>query len=257
MLQFRQAVFFIKIINERSTDMITGRLHSFETFGAVDGPGIRTVVFLQGCPARCLYCHNPDSWNSRGGNEIETKAIVDRAKRGATYYGKDGGVTFSGGEPLWQGEFLIQTIKALKKVGINSIIDTSGTYVDEFTEDAVRECQMLLLDIKHTNPSEFYRIAGRKQEYLFELIDIINRQEKHVWVRQVIVPGINDTEEYIESLNGFMEKIKYIDKVELLGYHTMAVNKYEKLDMVYRLKDVPAMDKERLKELNSLVRYKK
>lgn len=229
--------------------MITGRYHSFETFGAVDGPGIRTVVFLQGCPARCLYCHNPDTWENNGGSEIDTKTIVDRAKRGITYYGKEGGVTFSGGEPLVQGEFLVQTMGALKKVGINSIIDTSGTYIDEYTEAVVRECQMLLLDVKHPNPQRFKQIAGCKQNTLLELIDLINKYDKPVWIRHVVVPTINDTKEDIFELNEFMKKVKRIDKVELIPYHTMAAKKYIKMGIRNRLEGLPAMNKEELEKL--------
>ncbi len=230
-----------------------GRLHSIETFGAVDGPGIRTVFFMQGCPARCLYCHNPDSWDEKGGRDIEIEEIVHWAERGRPYYGDKGGVTFSGGEPLMQGEFLIQAINALKETGIDSAIDASGTYVDEFTEDAVRASELVLLDIKHPIAERFEIITGRKQESLFKLIDIINRNGKHVWVRNVVVPDINDTEEDIEALNDFMKNIRYIDKVELLGYHTMAVNKYGKLGITYRLKGVPPMDGQRLNQLKKLV----
>ncbi len=230
-----------------------GRLHSIETFGAVDGPGIRTVFFMQGCPAKCLYCHNPDSWDEKGGRDIEIEEIVHWAERGRPYYGDKGGVTFSGGEPLLQGEFLIQAINALKETGIDSAIDASGTYVDEFTEDAVRASELVLLDIKHPIAERFEIITGRKQESLFKLIDIINRNGKHVWVRNVVVPDINDTEEDIEALNDFMKNIRYIDKVELLGYHTMAVNKYGKLGITYRLKGVPPMDGQRLNQLKKLV----
>lgn len=235
--------------------MVKGKLHSFETFGAVDGPGIRTVIFLQGCPARCLYCHNPDTWNVDGGREVDTEEIVDRAKKGMSYYGKEGGVTFSGGEPLMQGEFVVQTIKALKKEGINSIIDTSATYIDKFTEKVIEECQMLLLDVKHSDPEKFLYIAGQKQDALLKAIELINKHEKHVWIRQVIVPGINDSESNIEALNEFIKKIKHVDKVELLAYHNMAIEKYEKLGIAYRLKDVKPMDKEELKKLSSLVKY--
>lgn len=235
--------------------MVKGRLHSVETFGAVDGPGIRTVVFLQGCPARCLYCHNPDTWDFNGGNEIETKQIVDRAKRGMTYYGEKGGVTFSGGEPLVQGEFVLQTIRALKKVGINSIIDTSGTFVDEFTETVIEECELILLDVKHSDPERFCEIVGKKQDTLLKLMELINKHEKHVWVRQVIVPGINDTEKNINDLNEFIKKIKHVDKVELLGYHNLGVEKYEKLGIKYRLDNVNPMDSEKLKKLSELVKY--
>ncbi len=232
-----------------------GRLHSIETFGAVDGPGIRTVFFMQGCPARCLYCHNPDSWNPGEGRDIDIDEIVHWAVRGIPYYGEKGGVTFSGGEPLLQGEFLIEAINALKKEGIGSAIDASGTYVDEFTDGAVEASDLVLLDIKHTDPERFKIITGREQDTLYKLIDIINKHDRHVWIRNVVVPDINDTEEDMRALNDFIKQIKHIDKVELLGYHTMAVQKYGKLGITYRLKGVPPMDAERLAELKKLIEY--
>ena len=232
-----------------------GRLHSIETFGAVDGPGIRTVFFMQGCPARCLYCHNPDSWDPSGGRDIEIEEIVHWAVRGMPYYGDKGGVTFSGGEPLLQGQFITEAMKALKKEGINSAIDASGTYVDEYTEEAVKTCDLVLLDIKHPDTERFKIVTGKDQETLFRLIDIINRHGRHVWIRNVVVPDINDTEEDIEALNEFISQVEHIDKVELLGYHTMAVQKYGKLGITYRLKGVPPMDAEKLARLKKLIRY--
>ena len=232
-----------------------GRLHSIETFGAVDGPGIRTVFFMQGCPARCLYCHNPDSWDPSGGRDIEIEEIVHWAVRGMPYYGDKGGVTFSGGEPLLQGQFITEAMKALKKEGINSAIDASGTYVDEYTEEAVKTCDLVLLDIKHPDPERFKIVTGKDQETLFRLIDIINRHGRHVWIRNVVVPDINDTEEDIEALNEFISQVEHIDKVELLGYHTMAFQKYGKLGITYRLKGVPPMDAEKLARLKKLIRY--
>ena len=230
-----------------------GRIHSIETFGAVDGPGIRTVFFMQGCPARCLYCHNPDSWNVNEGKSIEVEEIVHWAVRGIPYYGNTGGVTFSGGEPLMQGKFLLEAMHALKKEGIKTAIDTSGTYYDEYTDEVIKQCDLVLLDIKHTDPERFEIITGRPQETLFPLIDMINKHKRHVWIRNVVVPDINDTPEDIEALNEFIKRIHYIDKVELLGYHTMAVEKYGKLGIVYRLKGVPPMDGAKLNELRQLV----
>lgn len=232
--------------------MMKGRLHSIETFGAVDGPGIRTVFFLQGCPARCAYCHNPDTWNPCGGREISVEEIVRKAKRGVPYYGNDGGVTFSGGEPLLQGEFLVEAINALKAEGIGSAIDASGTYFDENSEAAIAAADMVLLDIKHIDPAKFEDLTGREQGPLFKLIEVINRLEKPIWIRQVIVPGFNDNEEYIEALNAFLSGIKTVRKVELLGYHNMAENKYEKLGIKYRLKGLSPMNAEKLQRLSSL-----
>ena len=229
-----------------------GRLHSIESFGAVDGPGIRTVFFMQGCPARCAYCHNPDTWNECGGREIAVDEIVHRAKRGLPYYGNDGGVTFSGGEPLLQGKFLLEAIEALKAEGIASAIDTSGTYIDEDSEDVIAAADMVLLDIKHIDPAKFEELTGREQGPLFRLIDIVNRLNKPIWIRQVIIPGFNDNADYIEALNEFIRGIKTVKKVELLGYHNMAENKYERLGIKYRLKDVKPMNADKLRNLSRL-----
>lgn len=232
--------------------MATGRLHSIETFGALDGPGIRTVFFMQGCPARCMYCHNPDTWEEEAGEQVTVGEVISRARRGRPYYGENGGVTFSGGEPLLQADFLIEAMDALRKDGINSAIDTSGTYFDEKSEEVISHCDMLLLDIKHIDPSRFKELTGREQGTLSLLIDAVNRQEKPVWIRQVIVPGFNDDEEYIRELNKFLKRIKYIRKIELLGYHNMAEPKYDKLGIKYRLKGVKPMDSESLKKLSDL-----
>ena len=238
--------------------MTIGRLHSVETFGAVDGPGIRTVFFLQGCPARCLYCHNPDTWAYDGGKEVTEKEILDRALRSVPYYGEDGGVTFSGGEPLLQGKFVLDAMRLLKKYDIKTVIDTSGTYIDEYTEPVIEEAQMLLLDIKHSNPEKFSEITGLSQNNLLKVIEMANRHNTPLWIRQVIVPGINDTEENVKELKAFAEKnVSNLYMIELLGYHTMALDKYEKLGINYRLKGVEPMDKKRLESLTQLLKREK
>lgn len=236
--------------------MAIGKLHSIETFGALDGPGIRTVFFLQGCPARCMYCHNPDTWNEDEGEQITVGEVVSRARRGRPYYGENGGVTFSGGEPLLQAYFLIEAMDALRRDGITSAIDTSGTYFDDRSETAIAHCDMVLLDIKHIDPTKFEELTGREQGTLRLLIDAINRQEKPVWIRQVIVPGFNDDEEYIHRLNEFLLRIKHIKKIELLGYHNMAEPKYDKLGIKYRLKGVKPMDSKSLEKLSKLTEIK-
>lgn len=232
--------------------MTTARLHSIETFGAVDGPGIRTVFFLQGCPARCAYCHNPDSWDMCGGTEITVEEVVHRAKRGKPYYRDNGGVTFSGGEALVQWEFLLEAIEALHAEGIKVAIDASGTYFDEGSSRVIEACDMVLLDVKHIQPNRFKELTGRQQNALYQIIDVINRTNKPVWIRQVIVPGMNDSEEYIQSLNEFMKQIMPIEKVELLGYHNLGESKYDKLGIKYRLKGTKPMDNEKLEELRAL-----
>lgn len=234
--------------------MTTGRLHSIETFGAVDGPGIRTVFFLQGCPARCLYCHNPDSWGKDSGETITTESVVHTAKRGMPYYGREGGVTFSGGEPLLQGQFLVEAMDALAEEGIRSVIDTSGTWVDEFTKPAIERSQLLLLDVKHSNSETFQEITGLNQDNLYRIIDLANEADKPLWIRQVIVPGINDTEENVEELKEFVRvRVKHVYQIELLGYHNMAIEKWDRLGIPYKLRDVPPMDRGRLARLSQLL----
>ncbi len=238
--------------------MAIGKIHSIETFGAVDGPGIRTVFFMQGCPARCLYCHNPDSWNiDEYKEEMTAQDIVHWALRGKPYYETRAvGVKFSGGDPLMPGEFLIEAIKALREEGIESIIDPSGTYLDQFSEEAINQADMLLLDIKHPDMERFKAVAGVAQDTLFETIDLINKLDKPIWIRNVVVPDINDTEEDIHLLNTFIKehfKSGLVRKIELLGYHTMAVNKYGKLGITYRLKGVPPMDGNKLEKLKELL----
>lgn len=234
--------------------MTTGRLHSVETFGAVDGPGIRTVFFLQGCPARCLYCHNPDSWGTGGGEPISVESVVHTAKRGRPYYGREGGVTFSGGEPLLQGQFLIEAMDALAEEGIRSVIDTSGTWADEFTKPAIERSQLLLLDIKHSKAEVFQEITGLNQDNLYRIMDLANEADKPLWIRQVIVPGINDTEENIEELKEFVRvRVKYLYQIELLGYHNMAIEKWDRLGIPYKLREVPPMDRGRLARLSQLL----
>lgn len=236
--------------------MAIGKLHSIETFGALDGPGIRTVFFLQGCPARCMYCHNPDTWNEDEGEQITVGEVVSRARRGRPYYGENGGVTFSGGEPLLQADFLIEAMDALRRDGITSAIDTSGTYFDDKSETVIAHCDMVLLDIKHIDPAKFEELTGREQGTLRLLIDAINRKEKPVWIRQVIVPGFNDDEDYIHRLNEFLLRIKHIKKIELLGYHNMAEPKYDKLGIKYRLKGVKPMNSKSLEKLSKLTEIK-
>ena len=235
--------------------MTKGKLHSLETFGAVDGPGIRTVFFMQGCPARCTYCHNPDSWKVGTGRDIDVDEILHRAKRGIPYYGSEGGVTFSGGEPLLQGNFVLEAIKALKAEGIHTAVDTSGTYFDDNSAKVIEAADLVLLDIKHVDPAKFKDLTGRKQDPLFKVIDAINEYETPVWIRQVIMPDYNDTEEYIASLNEFLSQIKTIQKVELLPYHNMAEKKYAKLGMDYPLKHMKPMSRAKVEELKKITLY--
>ena len=178
---------------------------------------------------------------------------MNKALRGRPYYGDDGGVTFSGGEPLLQGEFLAEAIDALHEKGISVAVDTSGTYLDDYSESVIKRADLILLDIKHTDPKSFFEVTARKQDTLPELIALINKYKRHVWIRQVVLPGFNDTDEYMASLKEFLRRVDFVDKVELLGYHDMGKNKYEKLGMSYRLENLKPMDKEKLAELQAYI----
>lgn len=228
-----------------------GYIHSVETMGLVDGPGIRVVIFMQGCPLRCLFCHNPDTWNKKSDKLMTSKEIVDEIRKYRPYIEMGGGVTFSGGEPLFQSEFLLEMLKMCKKSGIHTCIDTSGTgYDKKYLDDILKYTDLVLLDIKAIEEESYKKMTGKTIE---EFEFFISRLNNKVWIRQVIVPGINDTEEYILKLKEYIKKIKNIEKIELLPYHALGKEKYKKLNLKYRLEDTEPMDKDRCKELEKLI----
>ena len=228
-----------------------GYINKIETMGLVDGPGIRTVIFMQGCPLRCLFCHNPETWELKKGEEYTPLALVNKIKRYKNYYGKDGGVTFSGGEPLIQSEFLIETCKLLKKENINICLDTSG--VGTNINEVLDLIDLVIFDVKSIDKTGYKKMTGSDINRSLEFLNICNKKNKKMWVRQVIVPGINDNEEYINKLALFLKNIKNLEKVELLPYHTMGVNKYKDLNIDYKLKDVKAMDKIKCDQLQKIL----
>ena len=229
----------------------SGYIHSIETMGLVDGPGIRVVIFMQGCPLRCLFCHNPDTWNKECDKIMTSREIVDEIRKYRPYIEKNGGVTFSGGEPLFQSEFLLEMLKLCKKAGIHTCIDTSGTgYDKEYLDDILKYTDLVLLDIKAIEEESYKRMTGKTMD---EFNYFISRLNNKVWIRQVIVPGINDTEEYILKLKKYINKINNIEKIELLPYHTLGKEKYEKLNLKSRLEEKEPMDKDRCKELEKLL----
>lgn len=229
-----------------------GYINKIESMGLVDGPGIRTVVFMQGCALRCIFCHNPETWSFKSGTQYTPFELVEKIKRFKPYYGEDGGVTFSGGEPLVQSKFLLECCKLLKNENINICLDTSG--IGNNYEELLDYIDLVILDIKHINPTGFEQMTGAKIDKFLEFLDICQKKNKKLWLRQVIIPGINDNEEYIMKLKKFIEPIKNVEKVELLPYHTMGVNKYNKLNIPYKLLDVPSMDSVKCKELENILR---
>lgn len=243
--------------------MVKGKLHSIETMGLVDGPGIRTVFFLQGCPLRCAYCHNPDSQNMFSKKLIDVEEVRNLAKRYKPYYNTSGGgVTFSGGEPLVQGEFILESLKALKDEGICTTIDTSGYGDARYYEEILKYVDLILLDIKHYNDVGYKELTGKKMDKFYEFLSYLDKYNGKIWIRHVMVPGITDNEEsiykLIDKISGIANKV---DKIEILPYHIMGVQKYQELNMEYKLKNVPAMDKIKAKEFedlaNELLEYQK
>ncbi len=229
-----------------------GRIHSFESFGTVDGPGIRYVVFLQGCPLRCQYCHNPDTWGA-GGKEYAAEQVVAQALRYKNYFGEKGGVTVTGGEPLLQIDFVIELFTLLKEQGIHTCVDTSGITFRASDKACVEKHEKLLavtdlflLDIKHIDEEKCKALTGRSNENTLAFAKFLSERNKPIWIRQVLVPDITDDEEDLKATRKFIDGLSSVERVEVLPYHTMGTVKYEKLGIEYPLKGVEAPSKERI-----------
>ena len=215
------------------------KIHSIESFGTVDGPGIRFVLFMQGCSLKCKYCHNRDTWDIHGGEFKSLDEIFENILRYKNYIFKSGGVTVTGGEPLLQHEFLIELFKKLKKEGIHTCIDTSGmvTLTDKIKE-LIELTDLFLLDIKHINPEKCKELVGRSNNRELEFARYLSDNNKHMWIRQVLVPGYTDDEKDLLKLKEFIQSLKTVDKVEILPYHNMGKYKWEELCEKYELNDV-------------------
>lgn len=231
--------------------MMLGNINSIDTMGLVDGPGIRVVIFMQGCPLRCLFCHNPETWSDDEKDKWTAKDLVDYIMKYKSYFKKNGGVTFSGGEPLKQPEFLLECLKLCKKNNIHTCVDTSG--VGTNYEEILDYTDLVLWDIKGMEKEGYKKMTGKNIEVSLEFLRVCQEKNKKMWIRQVIVPGINDNIEYILEMKKFIKELKNIEKVELLPYHTMAISKYEELNIPYRLKGVSDMDKEKCQKLQDIL----
>ena len=240
------------IIKDKYMEELKGNVSSIETTGFLDGPGLRVMVFLQGCPLRCLYCHNPENLQCRVEKNLMTpQQVFERIKRYKPYFEHNGGVTFSGGEPLLQPDFVRETIKLCKAEGIHTAVDTSGA-VENF-ESALDVVDLVILDIKACTRELYKQITGLEIDKFDKFLAVCQQKKKPLWLRQVIIPGINDTKEYISMLAEYIAKIDYVEKVELLPYHNMAKSKYTKLNFRYRLEGTPNMDKTLCKHLENLL----
>lgn len=230
-----------------------GRISTIETLGALDGPGIRTVVFFQGCNLRCLYCHNPDMWDGTGGREITSEELMKIITRYRPYYRTTGGVTFSGGEPLVQPEFLLECLKACKEMGVNTTLDTAGYGFGDY-EEILEYVDLVILDIKHENPEKYQKITGCSIDGYLKFKEAVNRKNKAIWLKHVVVPGLTDQRTHMKELKKEIYSFKNISKLELLPYHVMGVSKYENLGIEYKLKDIGEMDWDKTRELEEILR---
>ena len=239
---------------------IIGAVHSIESFGSVDGPGIRYIYFLHGCPLRCKFCHNPDTWaNAKPTMEMTPQEALDKALKYKSYWSDNGGITISGGEPLLQIDFVTELFRLAKKEGVNTCIDTSGAnftkeepFFSKFNE-LMKYTDLLLVDIKHMNDEEHCELTGKSNKNILDMAKYLSQINKPVWIRHVLVPGISDKDEYLIELDKFINTLNNVKKVEVLPYHTLGTFKWEELGIPYKLEGVSAPSKERIDNANKLL----
>lgn len=226
-----------------------------ESFGTVDGPGIRFVVFLQGCPLRCLYCHNPDTWDPKqpGKYNLSSEELLNEVLRYKSFIAK-GGVTVTGGEPLLQPEFLLEFFSLCKENGLHTALDTSGAVSSDAVNKVLDTVDLVLLDLKSIDAEQHKRLTGVRIDNTLKCLDYLEAQNKPVWIRHVIVPGWTDDDILLEKTAAFIAPYKCVEKVELLPYHTMGTRKYEQLGMEYRLKGTEPLSRERLENARDIFR---
>lgn len=238
-----------------------GYIHSIETFGTVDGPGVRFVVFFQGCPMRCQYCHNPDTWDMSEGKEKSVDEILEMFERNRSFY-RTGGITATGGEPMVQMDFLIEFFTKAKEKDIHTCLDTSGImFVDDRQSDVFAKVEnlmavtdLVMLDIKHVIQESHKELTGQSNEKILAFAKYLDEIGKPVWIRHVVVPGITDKEESLIELGKFLKTLSNVEKLEVLPYHTLGENKYENMGMEYPLKGVPQLSKEDAIEAEKKIR---
>ncbi len=229
-----------------------GRIHSLESFGTVDGPGTRYVVFVQGCPMRCKYCHNPDTWEMNAGQLMEPDYIIEQYERNKAFY-NGGGLTVTGGEPLMQLDFLIDLFTKAKAKDIHTCIDTSGIAFNPNNPELMAKfdklmplTDLVMLDIKHIDPEKHLELTGQPNDGILAFASYLNEKNVDMWIRHVIVPGLTDDDEYLYKLGYFIGQFQNLKALDALPYHTMGKSKYEKLGMDYKLADTPAMSQKDL-----------
>ena len=233
---------------------MTGFVHSIQSLGAVDGPGIRFVVFLQGCNLRCGCCHNPDTWECGVGKEMSAEEIVGRAKRYKEYFGTEGGITVSGGEPLLQAEFVKEIFALCKNEGINTCLDTSGSIFNEKIELLLEVTDRVLLDVKYTDNGQYLKYVGCDMDRVLKFLAYLDGKKIPVTLRQVIIPTLNDNENNILKLKEIASSYSCVDKTELLAFRKICQMKYDKLGISFPFADIPEPDKKVMDKLNSILK---
>ena len=230
-----------------------GRIHSFQSLGTLDGPGVRFVVFMQGCHLRCGCCHNPDTWDVHGGCEHTAEDVLDRILRCRAYFGKDGGVTVSGGEPLLQTTFVRRLFSLCKQEGIHTRLDTSGSILTEDVKALLDVTDRVLLDVKYTDPGSYKRYVGCDMDRVLAFLSYLDGQHIPTTVRQVIIPTLNDTEEHISALKTLVDRYACVDKVELLPFKKICSTKYDNMGIPFPFEHLPAPAKADMRRLENLL----
>lgn len=230
-----------------------GKIHSLQSLGTVDGPGVRYVVFLQGCPLRCGCCHNPDTWNFLDGKSISAQSIVQKMLKYKDYFGTDGGITVSGGEPLLQAEFVYEIFELSKNNLVNTCLDTSGCIINDKVLKLLSVTDRVLLDIKYTNNDDYLKHVGCSLDSVLDFLNVLNTNNIKTTLRQVIIPTLNDDEQNILNLSKIIKAHPCIDKVELLPFKKICQVKYDELNIDFPFKDIPTPTKESIEKLNTLL----
>lgn len=238
---------------------IKGYVHSLETFGSVDGPGIRYMIFLSGCNLRCAFCHNPDTWNMQNGTLYSADELIQKALHYRPYWKKDGGITVSGGEPLLQIDFLLDLFQKAKKEKINTCLDTSGgpfSYKEPFYSkwcELMKYTDLVLMDIKQIDNKEHQKLTGVTNDNILAMATEMSRLGIPMWIRHVLVPGGSDNDEYLHRLRDFIDTLETVERVEVLPYHTLGVYKWKELGLPYRLKNVKPPSKDRVQNAEKIL----
>lgn len=243
--------------------MIKGRIHSLESFGAVDGPGIRYLIFLKGCNMRCQYCHNVDTWNPDTDNLMTADELLDKAERFRSYWGKEGGITVSGGEALLQIDFLIDLFRKAHERGINTNLDTSGQpftreepFFSKFNE-LMKYTDLVMLDLKQTDTEKHKELTGRTNENILDMAKYLSDIGKDMWIRRVLVPNLTNDDNELNNLYSFISSLKTVKKVEILPYHTLGIFKWENLGIKYPLEGYKPPTKEEVKKAEKILHIEK